>query len=202
MTLPPPTLPSKYSQAPLGSGLARTTWVQQEACRTAPLHPHCMSCSWLELPIDFLRSLLQTFTADTVLWCFIVLPLPSNSWDYLSLSGHFTAPAPPYFVILPEFQIVLHSVTCRKHGVLCSNQYMLLSCFSYLHSHISTDTSICITIIILLLSDKDNAPWKLLTFCIPWWGKKISPTYYTASGCLIAEIERLLRQVADSRPSD
>lgn len=122
----------------------------QEAHRTAPLHPHCISWAapdW-ELPVDFLRSLLQTFTVDSGLWCFTVLPYPSNSWVYLSLSECFIAPA-PYLVILPlEFQIVLLSVTCRKHRVLCSNQYMLLPCFSYLHSCISTHTGIHITIIV------------------------------------------------------
>lgn len=122
----------------------------QEAHRTAPLHPHCISWAapdW-ELPVDFLRSLLQTFTVDSGLWCFTVLPYPSNSWVYLSLSGCFIAPS-PYLVILPlEFQIVLLSVTCRKHRVLCSNQYMLLPCFSYLQSCISTHTGIHITIIV------------------------------------------------------
>lgn len=92
----------------------------QEAHRTAPLHPHCISWAapdW-ELPVDFLRSLLQTFTVDSGLWCFTVLPYPSNSWVYLSLSECFIAPA-PYLVILPlEFQIVLLSVTCRKQSAL------------------------------------------------------------------------------------
>lgn len=161
-----------------------------------------MSCSWLGTPIDFLRSLLHFHSRCCAVVLHCLAPPPQilrTTCPYLDASQlHHLL-----ILLSLEFRIVLHSVTCRKHGALCSNQYTLLSCFSYPHSHISTHTSMCITVITLLLSDKDNAPWKLLIFCIPGWGKKkVLPTYYTASGCPIVEFEELLRQVADSNPSD